>query len=445
MRMSNTGTLKQTERWQPADASALVARAAVWFAAAMLTIGLISFRPFQPTGSVVDGVAPPGGDVVNQLGFGLLGAAALGGMLCLAQPRRLTVLFSPWWLLMLAMLGLSVAISPDPNLTYRAALFTLIAMLAMVAVLVLPRDADGMATVFAVTSVTVLAVCYLGVLFLPSIAIHSADAIEAEHAGFWRGSFTHKNIAGPIMAFLSFVGFYLYRRGQTHVGGLIFILAMFFLAQTGSKTTAGLVPAAILVVAGPSLIGMRRLTVVLFFLAIVVTGVATIGTVLIPPLNTYVLENFPDLTYTGRRALWDFSAELIAKRPWTGYGYESVWGTPVVMNEIPPFDREWDIRGIVNGHDGYLDIAVTMGLPALAVAVIAMLIIPARDYMRVPHKRENVFLADMFMMILFFGALNAFLESFFLRRAEPVWLMFFLAAFGLRVVARLPFPKNVRN
>jgi O-antigen ligase len=436
--MSNTATLKPTDRWQVADPSALIAKAAVWLAAAILTIGLVSFRPFQPTGAIVDGVAPSGGDLVNQLGFGLLGAASLGGMLCLAQPRRLAVLASPWWILMLIMLGLSVAWSPDPNGTFRAALFTVIAMVAMAATLVLPRDADGMATVFATAALAVLIICYLGVLFLPSVAIHSADAIESEHAGFWRGSFTHKNIAGPIMAFLSFVGFYLFRRGWKWIGGAIFVLAMLFLAHTGSKTTAGLVPAAILVVAGPSLIGMRRLTVLLFFLAIAVTGVATVGTVLIPPLKAYVLENLPDLTYTGRRALWEFSSELIANRPWTGYGYESVWGTPVVMDEIPPFDRDWDIRGIVNGHNGYLDVAVTMGLPAMIVTIFALLIVPVNDYMHVPHKRENVFLADLFMMILFFGALNAFLESFFFRRAEPVWLMVFLAAFGMRVVARYP-------
>jgi O-antigen ligase len=165
-------------------------------------------------------------------------------------------------------------------------------------------------------------------------------------------------------------------------------------------------------------------------------GIGTLGIVFIGPLHDYVNANFPDLTYTGRTALWEYLGEMIAARPWTGYGFESLWGTPIVLDTIPPFDRDWDIRHIVNGHNGYLDIAATMGLPALIVAAIAMLIVPAADYLRVPHKRENVFAADLFMMILFFGALNAFLESFFFRRAEPVWLLFFLAAFGMRFVAR---------
>ena len=47
---------------------------------------------------------------------------------------------------------------------------------------------------------------------------------------------------------------------------------MIFMANTGSKTTAGLVPLTIMIVVLPGLIGMRLLTVVLFALAIVGTG-----------------------------------------------------------------------------------------------------------------------------------------------------------------------------
>ena len=64
-----------------------------------------------------------------------------------------------------------------------------------------------------------------------------------------------------------------------------------------------------------------------------------------------------------------------------------------------PFDRPWDIRTIVHGHNGYLDIALMMGIPALCVAVFTFLIEPLRDYMRIPQLKENIFLGDFFMMI----------------------------------------------
>lgn len=445
MPMSNIGTLKRTEPIRVPDAAAIASVASVWTAAFILTIAIVSFRPFQPAGFDASGAQAEGGDIVNQLGFGMLGIAALGGMLCFAQPRRLAALFSPWWLLMIAFLGISVMIAPNPDIVVRSMAFTIIGMLAMAAVIAMPRDADGLSTTFATMSIVVLVLCYFGVVFLSSVAVHSANSVEPQHAGFWRGSFSHKNVAGPVMAFLSFIGFYLYRRGWRGIGGFVFVAAMLFLVQTGSKTTAALVPAAIIVVAAPSLVGMRRLTVLLFLLAIAVTGVATLGIEMIAPLKAYMSENYPDFTYTGRTSLWAFLIEAIEQAPWVGYGFESFWGSPVVLDTIPPFDRDWDIRFIVNGHNGYLDVAATMGLPAMATAIMALLVVPLRDYMNVPRKRENVFLADLFMMILFFGALNAFLETFFFSRAEPVWLLFFLAAFGMRYAARFPLSSKLDN
>ena len=34
------------------------------------------------------------------------------------------------------------------------------------------------------------------------------------------------------------------------------------------------------------------------------------------------------------------------------------------------FDQKWDVTGSVHGHNGWLDLAAMMGLPALAVAII---------------------------------------------------------------------------
>ena len=66
------------------------------------------------------------------------------------------------------------------------------------------------------------------------------------------------------MACFSFCGLYLYRRGQKARGALLFVLAMVFMVNTGSKTTAGLVPLAMLIVVVPGLYGARFFTPVLF-------------------------------------------------------------------------------------------------------------------------------------------------------------------------------------
>jgi O-antigen ligase len=403
-------------------------------ASGMLAMLMISFQPFQPGGSGY--VA--GGNIVNQLGYGTLGAISIASLAAFATPRVISALFSPSLLVLFGFFLLSVANSLDPSAAARAASFTFIGILVVATVLAIPRDADAFSTALAVAGLATVALSYVGLALFPNEAVHTTASAEPQHAGLWRGVFTHKNIAGPVMACLAFCGLYLFRRGRRRSGAILFAGAMIFVLNTGSKTAAGLVPVAMIVVALPGLYGVRPLVALLFWLTVAGTAVATLGIVFIDPLRHLAAQHFPDLTYTGRTTLWEFSGEMIVKRPWTGYGYESFWQTPLLENSSQPFDRDWDIRDIVHGHNGYMDIAVFMGLPALFVAAWAFLVVPVVDFLRIPRLRENVLLGDLFMMILLFTALNAFLESFFFRRADQVWLFFVFAVIGMRLVARFP-------
>jgi O-antigen ligase len=429
--MSSIASPRRTEA---APAEAGLRRLTTTLATIFLSVLLISLRPFTPGGEAVEG----SGDLVNQLGFGGLGALALVSMLTLVDTRVLAAILSPWWLLVAGFMLLSAFNAADPPSALRAASFTLAGILTMAAVLTLPRDADALATVFVVAGAAVLGLSYAGIFIFPDLARHTAASAEPQHAGLWRGVFSHKNVAGPVTACLGLVGLYIARRGWFWRGGLLFAAAMVFTLQTGSKTTLGLVPAAILTVALPGIVGMRVLTVIIFASALAGMAIGTLGIVFIEPVRHLVLGYFPDLTYTGRTTLWEFAGEMIAQRPWLGYGYESFWGTPLLGSQYQPFDRAWDIRNIVHGHNGYVDIVLTMGFPALVACALAFLVVPLVDYVRTPRLKENILLSDLFLMILLFAGLNAFLESFFLRRADPVWLFVVMAALGLRLTARLP-------
>lgn len=433
--MSNTASPTRTDLAAEFAHAFPAARVATILAALLFSALLISFRPFAEASDVT---ATSGGDTINQLGFGALGALSLFGIFALVDRRVASALLSPWWLVMIGFVLFSVANSLDPERTIRAAAFTLIGIATVAAVLTLPRSADAFCAVLATAGLATIGLSYFGVVALPQLAIHQPVGPEAQHAGLWRGVFSHKNIAGPVMACLSFAGLYLMRRGWRWTGLLIFAGALIFVANTGSKTTVGLVGVAMLCVALPTVIGLRFLTPLILVSSMALAAVATLGMVFIPAVGDFMQGLFPGLTYTGRTAIWSFAGEMIARRPWTGYGLDSFWTTITVERELQPIDRSWDVRGIVHGHNGYLDIAVIMGLPALVFALVAFVVAPVRDYLRVPLSRENVLMADFFMMILLFTALNAFLESFFFRRADPVWIMFVFAALGLRLVARFP-------
>jgi O-antigen ligase len=433
--MSNTASLKRTER-APLSAAFTRQGIATAIAALLLAVILVSFRPFDPAGIQLAGDS---GDIVNQAGFGMLGAVSLFSLSTLTDGRVLRGLLSPSWMLMLGFFMFSVMMATDPASAMRTASFTLIAMTAMATVLALPKDADDFSTVLIFAAVIVIGLSYIGLVIFPNAAMHTAESAEPEHAGLWRGVFTHKNIAGPVMACFSFAGLYLFRRGRRFWGAVIIVLALNFVLHTGSKTTLALVPFSILMVMLPGMIGLRFCTPILFVAAIAVTALGTLGIVFLPPMKHLAASYFPHLTYTGRTTIWQFAGEMLANRPWTGYGYESFWGTPLLLDQGQPFDRAWDVRNIVHGHNGYLDIAVLMGIPAVCMATYTFVIAPARDYLRIFPFKENIYLGDFFMTVVLFTSLNGFLESFFFRRADPVWMFFVLGLFGLRQASRRSF------
>src|SRR6185312_14241098 len=230
--MSNTASLKRTEH-APLSAAFTREGVATAIAALLLTIVLVSFRPFQP-----DGSGTSGSDIVNQIGFGALGAISAFCLLTLADPRTVRSLLSPSWLVMLVFFSLSVGRAIDPASALRAASFTLIGIMTMATVLALPRDAEAFSKVLVFTAAVVIGLSYIGLVVFPNEAMHTVNSSEPDQAGLWRGVFTHKNIAGPVMACFSFAGLYLFRRGRRWAGTAIFIAAMIFILNTGSKTTA---------------------------------------------------------------------------------------------------------------------------------------------------------------------------------------------------------------
>ncbi|MBV2144305.1 O-antigen ligase family protein [Falsochrobactrum sp. TDYN1] len=437
--MSNTAIRIKTDTGRTGSANVTRRQIALVVATVILCILLISFRPFAPQAPTD---TQQSGDMVNQLGFGLVGVIALATLAMLTDPRKILQMISPGWVLMFGFLLASAFVSPDPSVAIRGVMLTLIGVLAIFAVLALPQDGDSYSMMLLVTAAIVIIVSYAGVLLLPNLGTHGFDAVEPLNSFLWRGLFTHKNIAGPIMAAFAFVGVYLWRRGWCISGALIALSALFFVAQTGSKTTAALVPFAMLLVIGPGIFGLRSLAPLMIFTIQVLFALFTIGTVLFEPLHQIVLQLDVDPTFTGRTSIWAFAIEALQSRPWTGFGYESFWSTSLAKEAANPYYLDWDVRGIVHGHNGYLDIAVSMGIPALICAIAVIIVMPLVNYTRCRPVRENLLLADFFLMFMFFGTLNAMLESFFFRRMDPVWLMLVFAAFGLRLTARAAIPKR---
>lgn len=83
--------------------------------------------------------------------------------------------------------------------------------------------------------------------------------------------------------------------------------------------------------------------------------------------NTTTLLN-KDPTATGRTHVWDDALGVIAQRPLSGYGFGAVWGRRA-RSYLPEFETT---KTAVHAHNGYLQVASQLGLPALAAAVVVL-------------------------------------------------------------------------
>jgi O-antigen ligase len=400
---------------------------------AVLLIAWISFHPFQSL------AAPPrsvgqGGDLANQLGYSTL-FLLLTAWTYRHEPRRLLLLMRPALLALIAWCVLSIVISWEPSLAARRLAFTLVVMSIAAMVLLLPRNPRHFSELLAIAVLAVLAACYFGVAFLPDVAVHQAtDYLEPEHAGNWRGVFPHKNDAGATMVLFIFAGLFVARVRSFVVGAAIVVLAGTFLAFTQSKTAIGVLPLAFIIAAIIARIRRPGFAVALAIGVLALINLFSVGTVAFEPVRALVAAIMPDATFTGRTEIWEIALQALWQRPFTGYGFSSFWGTEQVIYGMGD-TASW-ADAATDAHNAYLNLALTIGLPGVALAVVWAVVLPILDF----HRRlrdggRGSPMHTLFLRVCLFSAYASCFESALFQQVGAVWFFFLMAAFGLRYLS----------
>ena len=400
-----------------------------------MALMLISLQPFA-SASLISDTGASEGNVINQVEFLAAGVVFAISMMCLTNRKVLTSLLTPGFLLLGVLFVYAVAVSPSPEDTLRTVIFTIIGMVVAFAIIVLPRGERDFQIALIGSAAATLAVSYGGLLLVPHLATHGYDAFEPQHAGLWRGHFSHKNIAGPVMCMIAIFGIYLLRTGHRFWGLIIFAAGTLFVFKTGSKTTSGFFPLSITIVLMAAVFGRSGAAIVTFILALCAVATVTFGSLYSPGIEHMIGDLLGDETYTGRTTLWEFSLSKIPEKPWMGFGLYNFWRTDNVFGLDTPFESAWDYRFIVHGHNNYLDILLNLGIIGGSVLFWVLFIGPVFNYAKAKRIPGNGKLADMFFMIIVFVSLLSFLETFFLARNDPLWLMHAFAVFGLHLTAR---------
>jgi O-antigen ligase len=398
-----------------------------------LLLAWISLHPFPDLGEFQIGDATTGNEVPTYAAFGAL-ALLTTGLAMRDNMRGLASLPTPAFVLFSLWICVTVVLSLDPDTSIRRFALTACVTAVAAALMLLPKSQNELMRWFSIAALILLAVCFLGILLAPHLSIHqAADPQEPGLAGNWRGAFGHKNQAAAVMAMLLFLGIYIIRCGAWVSGVAIIAFASLFLLYSAGKSSLTLCFAVLLLTSMTSVIRSLWLRAVMLLLPLLLLNLLSVGTVVFEGLAEIAKLLPLDATFTGRTDIWTFAVQALQARLVTGYGFFAFWGSSAVQNL--PEGKEWAAYA-AHSHNGYLDTALGMGLPGLALLIAALVIKPLKDFQRADLGGNNGPLAMALLRIWLFGLYLSSMESFFLDRADPLWVTFLLAVFGLHYLAR---------
>ncbi|BAZ16525.1 O-antigen polymerase [Calothrix sp. NIES-4071] len=260
---------------------------------------------------------------------------------------------------------------------------------------------------------------------MPTLAIHGSD-----HPGAWKGVFGYKNLLGAIMVVSSFTFLLLPTNGSQlqkiyKWTGLVFGIILMLLST--SKTSLVVTALLFLILFFYRYFRLASKTAIIFLdLVILVVGAAL----------TVVLTNWTELltalgrdpTLTGRTPMWGIAITRLMDRPLLGFGRGAFWapgssyaleaGQAVAPGFIPP-----------HGHNGFIDLALDVGLIGIVLFAISFLIAYFRA-LKLAYATKAPY-RMWYLAFLMFFFMNNMTESLMLFKTNIYWTLYITSALSL--------------
>lgn len=342
------------------------------------------------------------------------------------QPRPLLTVLYIWFLFV-------SAISAYPMFGIKGTVLAVMVTINASIYLLLPASERHFAKMLGIGTLFMLAVAYYGILFKPTLAIHQASELrEPMNAGLWRGHFPHKNSAAAAMVIAAFFGLFVMNVWSRLAGLVIVVLSFNFLLHTGGKTSTAMLPAIVLLAWVFERFRFLRIPIVIGGVGLF--NLFAVGSAVFKPLSDFVTELGIDATFTNRADIWRFAFTALAEQPITGYGFKAFWQTSELVNSGGSIET-WAVAA-ANGHNSYLDIALTTGFPGLLLTVIWLLVLPLRNIARLAPAVEHSHLTRLYIRVWLYTIFNAGLESLFFEGGNLLWFTFLFSLYGLHLQSR---------
>jgi O-antigen ligase len=136
--------------------------------------------------------------------------------------------------------------------------------------------------------------------------------------------------------------------------------------------------------------------------------------------------------FTGRAAIWAAELRYIADHPLLGAGFGTLTDARS-QSPLHTYVSGW-VDAASHGHNGYLQILVTIGSVGFVLAMLALVLAPARRLWALDLK-DDAFRPMLFSLFVF-ALLHNVMESDFLEGDSLVWASLLLVIAALNATRR---------
>ncbi len=369
------------------------------------------------------------GDVLRQGIYTVMFVAMVLSSRVPARPKQLLVIPAAVTLI-LGWCWLSTAWAISPGSAARRVLLTTMIIWTLcqaTSILGYERSLPVLRRVLLLT----LVLNYLAVAFLPSGIHDAATVADPALAGNWRGVLPQKNFTGAVCVITTLCYVFDARRIPLWFRAGVIIVTGFMLYKTQSKTSVALLAASMA-------IGFAYIAYNPRFRALLLAGLAALAILVALLMQAYWDEILAPFTrqdsLTGRGEIWRMLLAF-ARANWVlGSGYGSFWN---IGPDSPVYQyvsaKSW-VAHLGNGHNGYLDLLVQIGLPGLILAIATLVVWPVIVLLTNTAIPRQV--GALLLTTILFCAAHNMTETSLLDRDSVVQVLLMLATAMLASAVR---------
>ncbi|MUL39030.1 O-antigen ligase family protein [Gloeocapsopsis dulcis] len=268
----------------------------------------------------------------------------------------------------------------------------------------------------------------IGAILSPIVSL-AFPSLGISPEGGWQGFYMHKNLMGRLMGLNAVFLLLLIPSAKTKkhrwlMWAGVWLCSCLVLLSTSKGALVTFIVLLTLYYLYRSLQWRYTVAIPVFIISVLVG--ASIVLLLIGNLETIVVDMLgKDLTFTGRTVLWGYVTEMIQQRPIVGYGYKGFWRG---IDGPSAFILDAVSWAVPHAHNGFLDLALSLGLVGLFIFILSFLmsVIRAVRWLRLTKKIEDLW------PILFLSAtlLYNIAESTLLERNHILWIFYVITVFA---------------